>query len=151
MNLDEATLDFISGPVLLMACATDGDRRPAIGRAMGVIVQAPDTLDLIVSRWQWPQLVANAASSARLALTASRASDYVTYQVKGSALVRDAGAAELDAARHYHAAISEELGRGNVPAWISGQWAADREMVTLILSVAEAYVQTPGPRAGTSL
>ena len=151
MDLDEATLEFLAGPVLLMACAADGDRRPAIGRGMGVIVRAPDALDLIVSRWQWPRLVANVESSERLALTASRASDYATYQVKGSASVREADAGELGAARRYQAAIRAELGRGNVPAWISGQWVADREMATVRLRVAEAYLQTPGPRAGTSL
>jgi hypothetical protein len=151
MKQHDELLEFVSGPVLLMVCAADAARRPAIGRAMGVRVRAIDRIDVMLSRWQWPDVVRNIGLSGRLALTASRASDYVTYQLKGSASVHEADADELECARRYWSAISEELGRNNVPPHIYGQWTPDREMVTARLRVAEMYVQTPGPKAGTAL
>lgn len=151
MELDEATRDFLTGPVLIMVAAADAARRSSIGRGMGVIVRSADTLNVLVSRWQWPRVVEHAEGSGRLALTASRASDYLTYQVKGAARVRAAGPEELAASRAYLDTLGEELARLHVPPWISGQWSADREMVAIALHIAEAYVQTPGPMAGTSL
>jgi hypothetical protein len=151
MELDDATLDFFAGPVLLMVASVDQNRRPAIGRAMGLIVRSADTLDILVSRWQWPRVLDNVAASRRLAVTASRASDYLTYQLKGAASLRESGIEEKNASRRYHDAVRAELGQLNVPVWISGQWSADRDMMAVELRIAEAYVQTPGPLAGTSL
>ena len=151
MQLDGEMLEFLSSPVLFIVCAADADRRPAIARGLGVLGRGPDELDLILSRWQWPDAVRNIASSGRLAVTAARASDYVSYQLKGSATVRDADAEEVECARRYWAAISDTLVRGNVPACIAAQWAPDRDMVAARLRISEAYVQTPGPLAGTSL
>lgn len=151
MKLDSELAEFLSGPVLLVLCAADAARRPSIARGMGAIVCGPNEVDVTISRWQWPDAVRNIAVSGRLALTASRASDYVTYQLKGSATVREADGEEIERARRYWASAAEALGRENVPPYITGQWAPDRDMVTASLRVAELYVQTPGPQAGTAL
>ena len=151
ITLDSELLDFVRSPVLLMVCAADSERRPAIGRAMGVRVDSAGGLDVLLSRWQWPEVVRNIGLSGRLALTASRASDYVTYQLKGAARVREAERADIEAARAYWRAVAEALARDHVPPHIAGQWSPDREMVAARLNVAEVYVQTPGPLAGTSL
>ncbi len=150
MQLDDAVLDFVSGPVLLMACAADPQRRPAIGRAMGV-ASAGDGIDVMVSEWQWPQVVANIRSSGRLALTAARARDYVTYQLKGTAALRAARPDDLERAQRYWADLAATLAQDHVPAYVMGRWSPDREMVVAHLGVAEVYVQTPGPLAGTLL
>jgi hypothetical protein len=151
MQLTSEMLDFLSSPVLLLVGAADEHRRPAMGRALGVIARAADEVDVVLSRWQWPEVVRNIASSGRLALTAARASDYVTYQLKGPAIVRRADAEELACAERYWTAITETLSGDNVPAYIVAQWAPNRDMVAARLLVTEAYVQTPGPLAGTSL
>lgn len=151
MKLDSELVGFLSGPVLLMVCAAGADRRPAIGRGLGLLVRAPDEIDVILSRWQWPDVVRNIGLSGRLALTAGRASDYVTYQIKGAATVRDADAEEVECARRYREAVTEALGQENVPAYIVAQWSPDRDMVAARLRAVEVYVQTPGPLAGTSL
>lgn len=151
MKLDDELLEFVSGPVLLVVGAADAARRPAIGRGMGVRVGDGDQIDVMLSRWQWPDVVRNIGASGRLALTAARASDYVTYQLKGAASLREAGADDLECARRYWLAITEVLGQSNVPAYVPGQWTPDRDMVAARLSVAEVYIQTPGPNAGTAL
>ena len=66
MQLDGEMLEFLSSPVLFIVCAADADRRPAIARGLGVLGRGPDELDLILSRWQWPDAVRNIASSGRL-------------------------------------------------------------------------------------
>jgi hypothetical protein len=149
VELDDGLREFVTGPVLLMVSAADAARRPAIGRAMGARSGKPGEIDVMVSRWQWPDVVRNIELTGRLALTASRASDYETYQLKGRAAVREAGAEELECARRYHQAIGEALSRGGVPAYLAAQWSADRGLVFARLRVDEVYVQTPGPRAGT--
>jgi hypothetical protein len=151
VKLQSGLDQFLTGPVLLMVSAADDRHRPAIGRGMGAVVKAPDCIEIMLSRWQWPEVVRNIASSGRLAVTASRARDYVTYQLKGPASVREAEGEHLECARHYWAAIAQELGQDNVPAYIVGQWSPDRDLVAARLTVAEVYVQTPGPLAGTSL
>jgi hypothetical protein len=151
MDLDGEVLDFLGGPVLLIVCAADRERRPAIGRGMGLIVDGADELKLMLSRWQWPDLVRNIESSGRLALTACRASDYVSYQFKGTAHVREAEAIELECARAYWEAIDRSLQQEMVSPSVSAQWTTDREMVTARLRIVESYIQTPGPRAGASL
>lgn len=151
MELEAETLAFLSSPVLLMLSAADADRRPAIGRGIGLEVIAPDDVAIFISRWQWPQVVRNIASSGRLAVTASRANDYLTYQVKGAATIGEATSDDVDRARRYWDAINETLARDHVPPHIVAQWSADRDMMVARLRIAEAYVQTPGPHAGTSL
>lgn len=151
MKLQGELAEFLVGPVLLVVSAADGDRRPAIGRAIGARICGPTDIEVILSRWQWPEAFRNIASSGRLALTASRARDYETYQLKGAASVREAEAEDIECARRYWTALNDELGRENVPAYIVAQWTADREMVAARMTVAEVYVQTPGPLAGTSL
>lgn len=151
MELEAETLEFLSSPVLLMVSAADVERRPAIGRGIGLTTLAPDKVAIFISRWQWPQVVRNIAQSGRLALTASRATDYLSYQVKGTATIGEATPDEIERARHYWDAINETLARDHVPPHIVAQWSADRDMMTATLHIAEAYVQTPGPHAGTSL
>jgi hypothetical protein len=151
MKLQGELADFLSSPVLLIVSAADEQGRPAIGRAMGVDVKGPDEIEMMLSRWQWPDVVRNIVSSDRLALTASRAGDYVTYQLKGRATVRETDDEVIERARLYWAAITEELGKQQVPAYLVAQWTPDRDMVAVRLKVAELYVQTPGPLAGTSV
>nr|WP_166181247.1 hypothetical protein [Altererythrobacter segetis] len=151
MNLEPDLAEFLTGPVLLIVSAADDRCRPAIGRGVGASIVGVDAIEVILSRWQWPDVVRNIVSSGRLALTASRARDYVTYQLKGPAKIRDATPEDIECAQHYWAAITDELGRQNVPAYIVSQWSPDRDIVAAQLSVAEIYVQTPGPLAGTSL
>jgi hypothetical protein len=105
MKLQGELADFLSSPVLLIVSAADEQGRPAIGRAMGVDVKGPDEIEMMLSRWQWPDVVRNIVSSDRLALTASRAGDYVTYQLKGRATVRETDDEVIERARLYWAAI----------------------------------------------
>jgi hypothetical protein len=151
MKLDGEILDFLASPVLLIVCAADRERRPAIGRGIGLLVEGPDELDLVLSRWQWPDLVRNIETSGRLALTACRASDYVCFQFKGTARVREAGATELECASAYWSAIDRSLRQEKVPPSIAAQWTPDRELVAARLRIIESYIQTPGPLAGASL
>ena len=119
-------------------------------RVLGLLVGA-DACDLVFSRWQWPAIARDVVASGRLALTASRPSDYVTYQLKGRAELCEAGAEAAAVAREYCASVAETLGGQGVPEWMVARWTIDRDLAVARLRIDEAYVQTPGPRAGTAL
>ena len=118
MKLDEGLLEFLSGPVLLMASAADSRRRPAIARGMGARGTDEGAVEVAFSSWQWPDVVSNVGASGRLALTACRANDYVTYQLKGAAALREARAEDLAHARRYWEALTEVLLQNHVPPHI---------------------------------
>ena len=151
VEIDAETMAFLTQPVMLIIASADTDRRPSIARAIGLVPRGSDVLDLIFSRWQWPTIAHDVEATGRLAVTASRPSDYVTYQFKGRAELRDAGAEEVAIVRDYCAAVIETLKGQGVPDWMVARWTIDRDLAVARLNIDEAYVQTPGPRAGTSL
>ena len=151
MQLDQETLRFLAGPVMIIIGSSDGRNRPAIGRGLGIRGHGPAEIDLVFSRWQWPRTAADIAETRRLAVTCSRPSDYVTYQVKGRATLRDAEKEHIARADAYRTDICAVLtGLGIVPAAIA-QWTVSEDLVVARLKVTEAYLQTPGARAGTAL
>lgn len=151
MHLSGDILHFLTSPVMIIIGSSDGRKRPAVGRGLGIRARNSAQLDLVFSRWQWPRIAADIAETARLAVTCARPSDYVSYQIKGRALLRDAVADDLALAHSYREDIHAVLtGLGVTPAAVA-QWMQTKDLVVAELDVSEAYVQTPGPRAGTVL
>lgn len=149
MIVDAALAAFVTSPVMIILGASDRDHAAAIGRAVGARVVGPDAVELFVSEWQWPELVAALREAPRLAATFCRPSDYAAWQLKGPVTApRAAGAEEVEAALAYSEAIGAALAALGVPPAISAPWRGVRELVVLRMTVREAFVQTPGPAAG---
>ncbi|WP_126174472.1 hypothetical protein [Altericroceibacterium xinjiangense] len=151
MQLDQETLRFLASPVMIIIGSSDSGNRPAIGRGLGVLGRGPGEIDLVFSRWQWPRTAENVAETRRLAVTCSRPSDYVTCQVKGKARLLVAEKEHIARADAYRTDISAVLNGLGVARATIAQWTVPEDLVVARLEVAEAYLQTPGPRAGTAL
>ena len=97
MTLDETLIDFMESPVMIIIGTRGADNIPEIGRGVGVEVdRATGMVGLLMSAWQWPDAAANLAAGAPIAITLSRPSDYVSYQLKG--IVRASAPAGEEAA-----------------------------------------------------
>lgn len=149
--IDDALRSFMHGQVTQTAAAVDAGHRAAVARCAGVLVApAGDRMQVMLSEWQWPQLVANLRLNGRMALTFMSPVSYVSYQVKGRATVEAPGPEERAASERYLAGMAALLPQLRLP---SGgiRLVSSRELVVAALRVEEIYVQTPGPGAGRPL
>lgn len=93
-------------------------------------------------------IVANAATTRRLAVVASHVIDHASIQLKGTVReIRLAGAAEESLVNERLEAFAASLDRIGLPRRITrsfSHWPA----FAIDLSVDEIYDQTPGPKAG---
>lgn len=149
MKLDADLAAFLASPVMIIIGTSDAGGRPEIARAVGARIEADaGVVELVVSAWQWPATVANLRRSERIAVTFARPSDYVSYQVKGDATIRPAGAEDLDLARRYMTAIVDVLDGLGLDRRLAAPWVTDQDAVVARFRVQALYVQTPGARAG---
>lgn len=152
MRIGDDLARFLEGPVMIILGTADAAGRPEIGRAIGIrVVAAQGRIELVVSGWQWPGTVANLRATERLAATFSRPADYVTYQLKGRAALREADEDDLRLADGYRTRTQDALDALGLSPGIADHWLAAREAVVLRLAVEQAFVQTPGPAAGSAL
>ena len=134
---------------MIILGTVDQASRPEIARAVGVSVD-PGTgeIALLVSRWQWPGTIANIGASGRVAATFSRPSTYETYQIKGRATWREAGAADREIARVYCRDTLAALMELGIPPDLIAHRQTERDLVVVTLTPEHAFIQTPGPTAG---
>lgn len=147
--MDASLVQFLLRPVMILVGTVDPAARPEIGHGVGsLVVPEAGRIDVLVSRWQWPATIANVERAGRAAATFSRPADYETYQIKGRATLRAAGAPEAETARAYcrdTLAALMELGMAHD---LVAHWQSTRDLVVVSLSVDEVFSQTPGPLAG---
>ncbi|HCL63675.1 MAG TPA: hypothetical protein DIC56_02265 [Rhizobium sp.] len=150
--LDEDLTAFIESPVMQIVGTTGPVRRPAIGRGVGAWRSRDrGCIDLALSSWQWPETIANLRENGRIAVTFSRPSDYVTYQLKGTAALRPADEEEIERSARYIVAIVSTLMRLGLAPEIIAPWLTSRDVIVATITVSAVYVQTPGSKAGTKL
>jgi predicted pyridoxine 5'-phosphate oxidase superfamily flavin-nucleotide-binding protein len=152
MKLDAELAAFLASPVMIIIGTSDDSGRPEIARAVGARID-PDrgVVELVVSAWQWPATIADLRTRGRIAVTFARPSDYVSYQLKGAARIRPAGADDLELAARYMESIVEVLAGLGLDRRLAAPWITDREAVVARIEVQSVYVQTPGVRAGQEL
>ncbi|UDF33015.1 UNVERIFIED_ORG: hypothetical protein LHK14_24975 (plasmid) [Roseateles sp. XES5] len=149
MRLDDKLFDFFKRPLMCIIAVADEARRPSAGRGIGFHVgEDRESVDVIFSAWQWPRLEPAIRQTGRVAATFVSPSDYVSFQLKGSAVMRETDARDHEAAQHFMATATGELAALGVPRDIIAPWLTDREARVARLAVSEIYVQTPGPLAG---
>jgi predicted pyridoxine 5'-phosphate oxidase superfamily flavin-nucleotide-binding protein len=152
MKLDADLAAFLASPVMIIIGTSDDSGRPEIARAVGARIDADHgVVELVVSAWQWPATVADLRNRGRIAVTFARPSDYVSYQVKGAARIRPAGAEDLGLAARYMESIVEVLAGLGLDRRLAAPWITAREAVVARIRVEAVYVQTPGARAGQEL
>lgn len=84
-------------------------------------------------------------------MTFARPSDYVCYQVKGSASVVPAQAEDLQRSERYMADIVQVLSGLGLDRRLAGPWLTNRDAVVVRVRIDAVFVQTPGSKAGQQL
>ena len=133
-------------------CAVDEGSQPVIGRATGAWVNPRcDVIEMLVSRWQFPAVADVLARRPEVAVTFMSPWDYVSYQVKGRAVLRTASVEDLAISARYVADTYQLLVSLGLPLNSTSAWLTSRDPVVVTIAVAEVYEQTPGKRAGQPL
>lgn len=149
MRLDDKLLEFLRRPLMCIIAAADAAGRPSAGRGVGLhLMEDRGTIEVIFSAWQWPRLEPCIRQTGRIAATFVSPSDYVSFQIKGAATMRDTQAPDLDRADRFMTAATNELESLGVPRRLIAPWLTAREARVAQLEVSETYIQTPGPLAG---
>ncbi|MBB3353167.1 pyridoxamine 5'-phosphate oxidase family protein [Rhizobium lentis] len=149
VRLDDRLLDFFNRPLMCIIAVADETGRPSAGRGVGFhLLEDRETIDVIFSAWQWPRLEIGIRQTGRIAATFVTPSDYVSFQLKGSAGMREIQSSDLDRADHFITAATNELESLGVPRHLISPWLTAREARVARLVISEIYVQTPGPLAG---
>ncbi|MCB4770825.1 hypothetical protein LGR54_19615 [Ancylobacter sp. Lp-2] len=143
---------FIEGAVMTILASRDAAMVAAIGRGVGTRRIDAATFETLVSRAQWPHLLANLQPAAPLAVTFVRAEDYRCYQIKAEVTgLAEAGEEDRARALSYIAAMSARLGALEVPPRPITAWLTDRDLLRIAYRPLALYAQTPGPQAGQRL
>ncbi len=153
--IDAELAAFIEGGVSILAASRDARCVPNLARALGCRV-APGrrrvTLFLLASKSA--PLLADFRANGAIAVVFSQPSSHRTVQLKGT----DAGIAAVDEAdavriaRNREAFVRELTSMGydaSLPATLLA--GARGDVVAVAFTVSAAFVQTPGPAAGTPL
>lgn len=149
MHVNQELAAFMVSPVMIVLGSCDDALVPEIGRAVGTLVCDEGAfVDLMVSEWQWPKTVANVRANGRLSVTFARPSDYVSYQVKGSATVIPATDEHKALSTRYAERVTATLEALGLESRVVAPWLVKKDLVVLRLSMGEVFVQTPGAKAG---
>jgi hypothetical protein len=149
VRLDDRLLEFFKRPLMCIIAVADEAGRPSAGRGVGFhVLKDRETIEVIFSAWQWPRLESSIRQTGRIAVTFASPSDYVSFQLKGFAAMRDTEAHDLDRADRFITAATGELESLGVPRRIIAPWLTAREARVARFDVNEIYIQTPGPLAG---
>ncbi|MBN9237814.1 MULTISPECIES: pyridoxamine 5'-phosphate oxidase [Phyllobacteriaceae] len=149
MWLDDRLIEYLHRPLMCLIAATDETGRPIAGRGVGLhVLEDRETIEVVFSAWQWPRLESSIRQTGRLAVTFVSPPDYVSFQLKGSAAMREIAAHDLDCAGRFMAATTNVLASLGIPRSNIAPWFTDREARVARLNVREIYIQTPGPQAG---
>lgn len=149
MHLTADISSFLAEPVTIILGTRGEGFTPDISRGMGLsVLPDSESIDIMVSRWQWPMAVANLQANGALAMTVSAPQTYQTYQFKGQATVHTASEADIALAARYARRMLDVFAEFNMTAAYSGNWMSLRDLMVARLTVAEIFIQTPGPQAG---
>lgn len=146
---------LVAGGVSTIVSSCDGAHRPSVMRAVGCRIAADGThITVYLARRQSRQLLQDLATTGRIAVVFSQPYSHRTLQVKaGQVQLRPAVAADQPALSHYLHGMEEEVSRVNfTPAFTRAMLAYTLDdLVAVEFVPAEAFDQTPGPRAGMAL
>ena len=152
MQIGNELAAFLASPVMIIMGTCDSTGRPDIARVVGARVESDaGAVELVLSAWQWPRAVVNVRTGGQVAVTFARPSDYVSYQVKGRAALREADEQALALSARYMEDVSAVLVNLGLQRSVLDAWFTQREAVVVRLEVSAVYVQTPGAKAGRAL
>jgi hypothetical protein len=153
--LDAELADFIQGAVSLHAASRDARNVPNLARAVGCRVSADGRrVTLFLQASHCATMLADFRDNGAVALVASLPRTHRTVQLKGSdaaiEALRDDDAVRVARYREAFAAQLSGLGYdADIPRTLLSGPRSD--FVAVSFTVSAAFVQTPGPGAGSVL
>ena len=149
--IDADLATFMQRSVMIVA-ATPAGQRAAIARGAGLrLDEAWTTIDLLVSRAQWPEATRGLRAGQPFAVTLSDPTNYRTFQIKARlAEVADADAEDRAMADDYVGRMSKTLRDLGVEPRQAACWLVTEDVVRLRLIPVSVFRQTPGPDAGAA-
>lgn len=151
MTLTPEITTLLNDPVMMIFSSETASDWPTIGRGLGARIVDDITFELLFSANRYPDMAAALTIGARMAITITRVSDYVSYQIKGDAMATNADSADELLAAAYRRAITSVFRDAGVRPDVIEQWIGGTELIKATLRVRELYEQTPGPRAGLAI
>ncbi|SCK57662.1 hypothetical protein VAR608DRAFT_6101 [Variovorax sp. HW608] len=146
---------LIDKGVSAIVASRDAALRPSLMRAVGTRISADGThITVFVARSQSRQLLQDIAATGRVAVVFSQPLSHRTVQVKATeAELRPAHEDDLPVLRRYLASMEDEVGAVGVDVPFVRAMLAFRldDLVAISFTPAEAFDQTPGPKAGSAL
>ena len=147
--LSDEVLDLMNSGVDVYVATRDAALNPESMLAMGLKVHDDRrTVTVHLPEKLAAATVANLNANGLIAVTASRASDLRTVQVKGRATrIRPSDECDRESQLVFRAALVEQLAFVGVPRSATRRllwWPS----IAVEVCVAEVFAQTPGPRAG---
>lgn len=153
--LSPAHIGLISRGVSGVVASRDLAHRPSLMRAVGgVITTDGRTVTVYLARRQSRQLLADIASTGRIAVVFSAPRSHETLQVKATrARLREADDSDAPTLARYLAAMTRELGSIGLPPTFAAAMLAFQpdDLVAVSFEPEEAFDQTPGPKAGSAI
>jgi hypothetical protein len=153
--LDAAHADFIRQKVSMAVASRSTACVPSLARAYGCRISSDRLrVTVFVNEAHAQPLLADLRAGGALAAVFSRPSTHETLQLKATrAEVVPLADGDLEAVQAYTQGFDEELsGLGFSPAYVRAMGApAEGALVAVRFAPDAAFVQTPGPNAGTPL
>lgn len=145
--------DFCQSGLSVVFATRGPDGWPIPGRASGCRIEADGAVRLVAQRGKCLPALEAIAAGAGVAATFSRPSDHRSIQLKARrATVAPALSADVAAAERQAAGFREMLAAVGHPEVFTGPYTAlGDEMVVVAFRPEAAFVQTPGPKAGSAL
>jgi hypothetical protein len=149
------TLAMMRRGVSVNVGSRDATLRPSLVRAIGSeLSEDGSVITIFLIRAQSRQLLQDLAATGQLAVVFSEPSTHRSVQLKASrADVRNACAGDAQALERYAVAMEHEIALVGFPREVTRTMLAHRieDVVAVSFTAEEAFEQTPGPRAGTSV
>jgi hypothetical protein len=146
---------FLHGRVSIIAASSSAGREPHLVRAVGCRVDAAgERVTLLLASSHAGELLADLRANGRIAVVFSEPSTHRTVQLKGS----DAEVVTAEDEHHrllagYRQRMLPELSIfGFNETWVRALLGCSgAELVAVRFTLTEAWLQTPGPKAGEPL
>ncbi len=155
VQLPADLLALMQRGVSVIVGSRDAAMRPSIMRAVGSdLAGDARRVTVYLVRAQSRQLLQDIAATGHVAVVFSEPATHRTVQLKGSrAATRQAGPADQPVLARYLASMEQEIARVGYPPEMTRAMLAHRldDVVAVTFEPDQAFDQTPGPRAGSSL
>jgi hypothetical protein len=152
--LTDELVAFCQSGLSVVLAGRDESGRPVVGRALSCRIDGVGKVRLVVRRDSNEDVLRAIAGGGGLAATFTKPSTHRSIQLKGaSAWIREADASDQRLAADQTRALQAELVDDGFETGLAAQYCAFEAdaLVAVEFVPLQAFVQTPGPGAGTAL